>query len=234
MNVNGIHRICANIKETDHELAMVVVSSASKTYFCSPCLSALPDALSSHSQLVNKLQTGFQSLENKLSKEIGGQIAAQFGFTCQKLQKSIYNLSLNFDELITQNSNIQMEIDNTSESINVPAQSKSYASAASPSNSALNIIDELADREKRRKNVIVYNFPEASDRKADIGSFLNMCEEVYNSDISVNNCKVVCSGKSLQNNKDPCGYVLNMMQIKACFSLNHIYYGVIVSIVIYS
>ena len=51
-----------------------------------------------------------------------------------------------------------MDIDNTSESISVPAQSKSYASAASPSNSALSIIDELADREKRRKNVIVYNF----------------------------------------------------------------------------
>ena len=42
--------------------------------FCSPCLSTLLDALSSHSQLVNKLQTGFQSLENKLSKKIGSQI----------------------------------------------------------------------------------------------------------------------------------------------------------------
>ena len=46
------------------------------TVFCSFCLSTLPDALSSHSQLVNELQTGFQSLENKLSKEIGGQITA--------------------------------------------------------------------------------------------------------------------------------------------------------------
>ena len=155
--------------------------------FCSsPCLSALPDALSSHSQLVNELQTGFQSLENKLSKEISGQIAAQFDSTCHKLQKSIDDLSLNIDKLITRNSNIQMEIDNTSESISAPAQSKSYASAASPSNSALSITDELADQEKRRKNVIVYNFPEASDRKVDSGSFLNMCKEVYNSDISVN------------------------------------------------
>ena len=42
----------------------------------------------------------------------------------------------------------------------VPAQSRSYTPAASPSNSALSIINELADREKRRKNVIVYNFPE--------------------------------------------------------------------------
>ena len=92
--------------------------------------------------------------------------------TCLKLQKSIDDLSLTIDKLlITRNSNIQMEIDNTSESVNVPARSRSYASAASPSNSALSIIDELADREERRKNVIVYNFPEDSDLKADSGSF---------------------------------------------------------------
>ena len=40
--------------------------------FCSYCLSTLPDSLSSHSQLVNELQTGFQSIENKVSKEMSG------------------------------------------------------------------------------------------------------------------------------------------------------------------
>ena len=85
---------------------------------------------------------------------MGGQIAAQFGSTYQKLQKSIDDLSLNIDKLITRNSNLQMEIDNTSESISVPAQSKSYASAASPSNSALSIIDELADWEKKERMLL--------------------------------------------------------------------------------
>ena len=60
-----------------------MLSSASQNilYFCSCCLSILSEALSSfksHSQLANELQTGFQSVENKLSKEIGGQITAQF------------------------------------------------------------------------------------------------------------------------------------------------------------
>ena len=75
----------------------------------------------------------------------------------------------------------------------VPAQSRSYTPAASPSNSALSIIDELADREKRRKNVLYTIFQRFSDHKADSGSFLNMCKEVYNYDISVN--KVVRLGK---------------------------------------
>ena len=54
------HRGCANIKETE----LVVLSSASQNilYFCSCCLSVLPEALSSfksHSQLANELQLGF-------------------------------------------------------------------------------------------------------------------------------------------------------------------------------
>ena len=185
------HRACANIKESE----LVVLSSTSKNilFFCSSCLLVLPDALSSHSQLVNALQTGFQSVENKLSQEMGSQISAQFGSTCKKLQKSIDELSLNIDKLTTQNNNIQMEIDNTSESFSTPAQPRSYASVVSPSNAALSIADELADREKRKKNVIVYNFPEASDLEADRVSFLDLCTKVYNSDISVN--KLVRLGK---------------------------------------
>ena len=50
------HRDCANIKETE----LVVLPSASQNilYFCSCCLSILPEALSSfnsHSQLANEL-----------------------------------------------------------------------------------------------------------------------------------------------------------------------------------
>ena len=181
-----------------------MLSSTSKNilFFCSSCLFVLPDALSSfksHSQLVN---AGFRSVENKLSQEIGSQISAQFGSTCKKLQKSIDELSLNIDKLITQNSNIQMEINNTSESFSAPAQPRSYASVVSPSNAALSIADELADQEKRKKNVILYNFPEASDLEADRVSFLDLCTKVYNSDISVN--KLVHLGKSLQVNIGHC------------------------------
>lgn len=64
-----------------------------------------------------------------------------------------------------------MEIDNTSEFISVPAQARSYASVASSSNTALTIVDELADQEKRKKNVIVYHFQESSDHEADNCSF---------------------------------------------------------------
>ena len=86
-----------------------------------------------------------------------------------------------------------MEIDNTSESFSAPAQPRSYASVVSPSNAALSIANKLADREKRKKNVIVYNFPEASDLETDRVSFLDLSTKVYTSDISVK--KLVRLGK---------------------------------------
>ena len=71
------------------ELALLYFASKKYSVFCSYCLSTLPDSSSSHSQLVNELQTGFQSVENKVSKEKGSQITAQFGSTSQKFQKLI-------------------------------------------------------------------------------------------------------------------------------------------------
>ena len=82
------------------------------------------------------------------------------------------------------------------------AQARSHALVASSSNTALSIVDELADQEKRKKNAIVYNLPEASDHEADNCSFLDLCKKVYNADISVN--KMVCLGKNLQINKGLC------------------------------
>ena len=62
-------------------------------------------------------------------------------------------------------------------------------------------MDELADREKRKKNVIVYNLPEASDHEADKCCFLDLCKKVYNADINVN--KMVHLGKKSTDKQRP-------------------------------
>ena len=65
-----------------------------------------------------------------------------------------------------------------------------YASAVS--NAAHSIIDELADRDRRKKNAIIYNLPEAKDRTADKNSFLTLCKTVF--DLNVPVTRVVCLG----------------------------------------
>lgn len=204
-----VHRACANFEEND----LITLSSASQNilFFCSSCLSVLPDALryfKLQTQIVNELQTGFQSVENNLRKEIVNQITkcfepintVQLDTTCKNLRKSIDEVSTKINELSSHNSNLQMEIETTSESLGAPVQPKSLVYSAS-SNAALSIADELADRERRKRNVIIYNFPEAPDREADKASFISLCKSVYKCEFDIN--KIMRLGKKVTDKTRP-------------------------------
>ena len=66
-----------------------------------------------------------------------------------------------------------MEIDSVSESFTEPHQRKP---TFTPPCSAMDIIDELSDHDKRKKNLIVYNLPES---KSDRDAFADLCSSVY-------------------------------------------------------
>ena len=72
---------------------------------------------------------------------------------CKKLQASVDDLGLKVANLAQSNSNLVMEIDSVSESFTEPPQRKPMFT---PPCSAMDIIDELSDRDKRKKNIIVY------------------------------------------------------------------------------
>ena len=124
-------------------------------------------------------------MEDKFHKGIGHHLTKCFEAanlaaledTCKKLQTSVKDLSTKINDLSTSSSNLQMEIESTSVSLN-PTQSSS--AAAPPAGSALSIIDELADRDRRKKNMIVYNLPEPAPNKSDSDSFTAMCSSVFN------------------------------------------------------
>jgi len=46
-------------------------------------------------------------------------------------------------------------------------------------------IDEMADRDRRKHNIVVYNFTEGNDRKADIESFKTLSNSVFKWDVSI-------------------------------------------------
>ena len=68
-----------------------------------------------------------------------------------------------------------------SEQIDASANTKVNAATTS----TLSILDELADRECRRKNLIVYNFPENGDRQADKTKFQELSTTVFNLDLGI-------------------------------------------------
>jgi len=73
--------------------------------------------------------------------------------------------------LSSPNKTLQMEIESTSESLNA-----TLCTYMPPINPAMRIVDELSDRDRRKKNVIVYNLPEsAQNSKSDSDAFSALC-----------------------------------------------------------
>ena len=92
----------------------------------------------------------------------------------------------------------------------------SSTSASATCSAAHSIIDELADRDRHKKNIIIYNLPEATDHAADKVSFLGLCKTVFNLDVLVT--WVTHSGKDWKTSTDPYWCVLHIKMTKWLFS----------------
>ena len=64
----------------------------------------------------------------------------------------------------------------------------------------------MRDRERRRRNTVVYNFSEGTDRKADIEAFKALGSTVFKLDLAVS--KAVCLGPKIDNKIRPLLLVL--------------------------
>ena len=84
----------------------------------------------------------------------------------------------------------------------------SSTSASATFSAAHSIIDELADRDRHKKNIIVYNLPEATDHADDKVPFLGLCKTVFNLDVQVT--WVTHSGKTLETSTDPYWCVMHI------------------------
>jgi len=79
------------------------------------------------------------------------------------LTESVSDLSSKIESLLSKNSNLQIEIGFVTEQSITHTQAAPTTSAAA----TLNILDELADRKRRSRNLIVYNLSKSLDPKAD-------------------------------------------------------------------
>ena len=119
------------------------------------------------------------SMENQLHKGIRQHVVHYFEGAnvagledmCKKLQASVDDLGLKVAILSQTNGNQVMEIDSVSESFTEPRKP-----TFTPPCFAIDIIDELSDRDKRKKNIIVCNLPES---KSDNDAFADLCSSVY-------------------------------------------------------
>ena len=57
------------------------------------------------------------------------------------------------------------------------------------------IVEELAERDRRKRNIVMYNLPEGRDRKADKASALSLIKSVYNLESPITRVDQVHLGK---------------------------------------
>ena len=70
-----------------------------------------------------------------------------------------------------------------------------------PPRSTLDICDEMTDRERRKYKLVVYNFSECVNRKADIKAFKDLCNTVFKLDTSI--CKATHLGPKNADKQRP-------------------------------
>ena len=92
------------------------------------------------------------------------------------LYKIISEVSAKIDNLCSSNDNLKQQFTTTSESITSALLQPSPDIRPPPASSAQDIADELADRERRKSNLIVYNFPGSSDDKKQ---FTDLCNKIF-------------------------------------------------------
>ena len=172
-----------------------------------------------------------ESIASQMSTNFESAKLGQFKDAYCKLQKSVEEISAKISNLSQQNSNLQMDIDTASESLSDSVKSRPVLLSVSPSITALSIADELADRERRKNNIIVYNFMETSDHQTDKDSFVNFCSYILTA--MLKSVKYCTWGRKYQINTGPYCWVLSMMMTNFQSFLVHIYCITMINIVMY-
>ena len=76
------------------------------------------------------------------------------------------------------------------------------------------VADEIAKRDRRKRNIIIYNLPEKHDRAADKIKFFEICKEITNAEIKIT--KLFRLGKRFENKHRPLLVGLESDDDRAC------------------
>ena len=127
------------------------------------------------------------------------------------LHRIISDISNKLNELSSQNRNLQKQIEDVCFQITSPqnqitgtSETVSQTTAPtseSPTTAALSIADELADRERRKNNLIIYNLPESTDNSKDKSFFTELCKSVFDTTVKIT--KSLRLGKKHENKNRP-------------------------------
>jgi len=183
-----IHSKCEGVSDEVYDKMNAVLGSLNNlVYYCETnnCTSRIK-------QLLYTCFTGeTQSTEHEeyLTKQIDSLTEKVADLSQNCVPKQFDDLSKKIDDLVNKQLSLESSLQTMSSQFIEPATNMetdgpSQSSNQSPSN-ALDVADEMSDRERRKFNLVVYNFLEGTDRKADIKAFHTLSMDVFKLDLSI-------------------------------------------------
>jgi len=158
---------------------------------------------------IQKAENQFASLSSKhdsLCQSVGelSSKVTSLSVQNQSLQQSVESIVSKFSSMCS--------METSSDSDGAVSSNNFYSSQSTPS-AAQTIVDELADRDRRKHNITVYNFPEGADRQVDKESFQELLNAVFT--LKITPSKVIRLGGKTPNKHRPLLLSIDDLDVKA-------------------
>jgi len=109
---------------------------------------------------------------------------------------TISSLSTKIETLLSNNAKLETRVNELSKFIESAPPQMSFStqepvSSHVPTTVAVDVVNELHNRDRRKCNVVVHNLPESVDQQEshnDTNSFLEICRSVFNLDVEIIKC----------------------------------------------
>lgn len=205
-----VHAKCVKMGE---EQVTMLGNATNIVFLCNVCFNTLPVALKYYddiSPLDSRLSTvekSFKEIESTANHltTVNNEVQ-QLSQQHKEVANQISDLSARINQLVSHSNEMQSRIEDVNGALRnkpdtQPAQQPAQNNPAQPLGSTYDIIEEMRDRERRRRNIIVYNFPEKSDQKGDMEAFKALSDTVFKLDLSIE--KTVRLGRKVDNKTRP-------------------------------
>ena len=188
-----VHSKCVKMSE---EQIILLGNVRNIVFFCNICLNTLPIALKYFEDL-SPMDSRITTLEKSITdiQSTGNQVSKQN----QEVANQISDLTTKINQLVSNNNQMRSQIEDMKATMHT--ESTNQTPTAPGMTNSLDIVDEMADRDRRRCNLVVYNFGESDDRKKDIESFQGLCKDVFKLDVKIT--KAVRLGPKIPNKQRP-------------------------------
>ena len=155
-----------------------------------------------NSRIKQLIHHHYNSLEQQAISSASNTIEQSLSDLKIQIEEKIEVLSSQIQHLLSNQSTISMEVDTVTQSLQVsPAGAGTLLNTTTSS-----IADKLADCDRRKNNIIVYNLPEKSDREADKKLFAELSKTIFSEEFAVT--KLLRMGKRNENKNRPLLIVL--------------------------